>query len=850
MIKMIQDIFWGAKESTKDFDIKNSREIPNFEGKARMLEAEKRHQDVDIKSCLYDTFIGRAKELSYLQNLLKRSLKGTGSFVVISGEAGTGKSTLVKQFASKAVAQDFTYITESFRQIKSYEPYRPFLQIISKLGGSKLKELSQVGASSKTSKKESTNTFSTWDMQALYALQTEKKLAQQILVSTLIKASHKKPLLIALNDVHFAPLTAWQFIHYLTHSIVDHRIVMLITLRQDGKVFKKENMPVYADVLQRMNREQLIEQLRLKRFQEKEVKEFVRQVFKRTDFSSKFVPILYEVSGGLPREIVRILEILIDKNIIYQQDQVWFNQENLVKEDLLHLSKTESNFDNIHKLLKELTIDQKTLLDYSALMDGHLNHRVIASVLDMSPIKVLKHLEDLTAKKILVSLPDGGYRFKQPPVQTFLSEQIREDSKAALHLEIAQAIQKMDDLDKDQKVYLLAYHYLHSPDKISAFKYLHAAGDRALHHLAFLEAIDFYKPALDLINDNPEISEDPQTVEMLVELAWLERVLGDWADSLRCCKMARRLCHCKNDPVLDSQIQIQEGFTYFRRNDWDRAKKRFHDFLSHTNGKTDFNKAIAHYGLASIHFELSDYTAAQEHLEIALALAESLDATALLANILNNLGALENVRGNSLQSIGFYSRSIPLFKKLGNRAGLALIYHNIGMTHAEQGNWEQANQFYGKCLALADEMGIMPQKSITFLNRALALAYLGRFDEAREYNFKAKRLLERLQDELGLAEYYKIQGIIESLQRNWKKAERNLNIALEKYAKKQNELGIAETELEWARLAQNLNDEEKRNYWIAKTLHHYNTLGLNSKVRKIKKEFNINDELMPSAANE
>ena len=93
-------------------------------------------------------------------------------------------------------------------------------------------------------------------------------------------------------------------------------------------------------------------------------------------------------------------------------------------------------------------------------------------------------------------------------------------------------------------------------------------------------------------------------------------------------------------------------------------------------------------------------------------------------------------------------------------------------------------------------MDLSPLKSITFLNRAMALIKLHKIDEAREYNFKALRLLKLLNDELGLAEYYKIMGVIESMDDNKKESVDYFNKALKIFKRFENLLGYAETLLE------------------------------------------------------
>jgi tetratricopeptide (TPR) repeat protein len=245
---------------------------------------------------------------------------------------------------------------------------------------------------------------------------------------------------------------------------------------------------------------------------------------------------------------------------------------------------------------------------------------------------------------------------------------------------------------------------------------------------------------------------------------------------------------------------------------------------------------MANYGLGNIHFELGEYEKSCKFYEAALSTANGLEDKQLMANIFNNMGAIANIRGHRMRAIRLYSKSIPIFKNLSDNFGLARVYNNIGMTHADENNWQHANEFYGQSLMFSDVMGLIPLKSITFLNRASALTHLKKFNEAREYNFKALRLLEHLKDELGMAEYHKIQGIIEREQNNWQEAGEHLQKALEKYGAAEGKLGCAESEEELGRLAKAMNNYKEAVLWFNKALTSYQELGLKERVKIIENQ--------------
>ncbi len=814
----------------------------------RMMNYEEKNITESLEHRLSATFVGRSKQMEQLSTLLERTVKGAGCFVLVSGEAGTGKSTLIRQFSTYAANSGVTFISENLGRVHSFEPYTPFLRMIAKLGGSKIDSLMErVGATEENAPTAARagggNRSPLWNLEALYSLQTRTGLAQQLLISALLEAAREKPLLIALTDAHLAPLTAWQFIHYLSRSIAEHPIMILLSLRQDGKVLNHDKIPVYSDVLQRMNREGLVEKIQLKRFTREETRKYYRNVFYRMDFDSHFIPAVLEVSGGLPRHLVSLTGALVHKKIIYEKNSIWFIRENFSHQMILKISREDNELAGIGSVVRKFDILQKTILNYMVLMQGYnFNHRILADLLNMTPVAIIKQFQFFTDAKILAARDDGKYYFRRPAIQSMIESQIPPETRVTLHSEIADVVSRADYLTNSQKISLLAHHFSHTANKKAAFIYLHRAGEMALKNFAIAEALLYYQKAVALLPSVRNLLERYEQATMLLEAAWLDRMLGNWSESLQFCQMAEEVCDQRTLENLGMHIRIQKGFTYFRENNWEDALRCFRESLDRSAADDQsFNFALLNYGLASVYFELADYVTAKKYYEIALAIASESEYEILLANILNNLGALESVQGNHLQAIGLYSRSVPIFTKMDDRAGLARIYHNIGMTHAEAKNWKHANEFYGKSLHLSDDLGLMPLKSITFLNRALALAYLENFVEAREYNFKALRILEHLHDELGLAEYHKIQGVIERQEGNCERAASFFQLALDEFRKLKNKLGFAETECEMARLFRLNMDGAHANDWTLRAIRSFDGLGLKRQMEAIRDEFGLND---------
>jgi len=776
-------------------------------------------------------FVGREKEFNRLKELFENARGGNGKYILVRGEAGIGKNRLVRRFVEDAVSRGSIYVFEKFTESHAFNPYAPFIKIVDKLKYSAIENDGSFVSSLNKSKEVTENQVSEF----LYDIQNERSVLQQRITAAFSSASRNNPIIIEFTDIHLAPLTSWQFIHYLAHNILDQKILVILTLRQDGRETKPKEMPVYADVLQRMNREGFLEIIQLSRFTISDVRHLLNELFPRSDFSGSFIPMLHEISGGLPDQLSRILELMVLNRDIHSQNNIWFNKERINKAHLIFIVSSEHEREQAIKQLHALSPIQTEISKYAALIDSCLDAELLSKIIDIPKVKLIKELNALKESKILAEDDEGNYKFKKPISRSVIIEQIAAKEKNEKQGKIIDAIENLDSANNQKAVFQLAYfsNLIDNPKK--SFKYLCDAGNYAISKLAFIEAQDFYNNAVQKIPSVLDKTNGVSVISSLMKAAWLDRVLGNWADSLNKCKMAMQLCH-NDDTNLRNQILIQEGLTYFRLSDWKNSSDCFHAALLNTQIISLYDKAMATYGLGNIFFEISQYEESKNYYYQALKIAEELDSHSLRANIYNNLGAIESILGNRLKAIAMYSEGIPLFKKIGDNYGLARLYNNIGMTYAEEESWSKANESYGKSLSISDVHGLAPMKSITFLNRALAFAHLRDFEEAREYNFKAHRLLTQLNDELGLAEYYKIGGIIEREEGSWVEARKNLQKALEKFGILENQLGCAESQYELGKLALAESNPEEMIIWYQKAIKSYRGLGIKDKVKRIEEQ--------------
>jgi len=781
----------------------------------------------------FKNIIGREEELHALNFYLAAAAEGQGSFLLINGEAGIGKSHLIHA-ASKMAAENGFIISEiDFKDFNKYDPYEPFIKLVQSFDN-RLNDVDVLQEQLKTFSEE-LDKKKMDDSESFEKLSSERTILQQLIVTKILDASKKNPIFLFLNNFHNISQTTLQFIHYLAGKFTDHSIMICAALRQDGNETSVKKIPAYVDVLNRMGREGLVTKIKLKRLKREHLKKYLNQRYPKSDFSNSFVNILFEISSGLPSRFLDYLESLEKQGFIYKKDGIWFNSDNITKHSIHNLVIDHSTVWKIKDDIKSLSDIQLEILKIAILFDEKLDYQILSKILNQTKITILRELDYLTNQKFLRRNEDETFELRHETIRIAILRSMKESEIAEKNKLIAQTILNDKNILENQKAFLLAKHFDAANELDLAQRYLIISGNIALRNLALAEAREFFLRALAIIDLKPILLKSKPLIELLIKCAWVDRILGFYKESLAYSARAEELIDI-SDIETYTNLLLQKGLTLFRMNKWDQSVQCFDKCLEHESELNFFNSAVASYGIGSVHFELGNYKQSKRYFERALDDVKKTNNQSFEADILNNLGAVDSVTGEPLKAVARYSESIPIYESLNDDYGLAQVYNNLGLTYADGKKWTDANNCYRKSLYMCDRIGIIPLKLIVFLNHTYALIQLDDLTTAEEYNAKALRLIEKMNDQLGKAEYYKNLGAIRRKQANWEEANQYLEKAMDIYKSLDNKLGNIESAYEMGLLAFEMNDEPAFENWFDVAIDLCNEIGLKEKIHALEEE--------------
>jgi DNA-binding CsgD family transcriptional regulator/tetratricopeptide (TPR) repeat protein len=154
-----------------------------------------------------EVFVGRVRALGEFEGALDAAREGSGTTVLIAGEAGIGKTALASEFARRAREAGFDILLgRSIDLVGTELPYQPFVEALGPLRSPRRVDGRVAGSQLQV-------------FEQTLALLTERAGAA--------------PVLLVLEDLHWADASTLDLVVFLAHNLDDRRVLVLVTYRDD-----------------------------------------------------------------------------------------------------------------------------------------------------------------------------------------------------------------------------------------------------------------------------------------------------------------------------------------------------------------------------------------------------------------------------------------------------------------------------------------------------------------------------------------------------------------------------------------------------------------------------------------
>jgi DNA-binding winged helix-turn-helix (wHTH) protein/tetratricopeptide (TPR) repeat protein len=449
------------------------------------------------------SYVGREPELARLRSVLDAALNGRGAVHLIGGEPGIGKTRMAEELLVLARARGARVLEGRCYEAEGGPPFWPWLQIVRALVADT--PVSRVREWMAASAPDLCRFCADLRLRFPEVRDPPERSPDEDrfylldgVANFLVRASQSQPLVLLLDDLHWADRPSLHLLEMLARMVQRSRMLALGTYRstEQGQGALAEHMPT----LLRNG-----ESTQLSGLSEQEVARWIAG--EPSLDHAAIAAQLHHVSSGNPLFVVHIARLLRADPASYAA---------LAAGQLLIPEEVR---DVIGRRIAQLPEASVALLGCAAALGQRFRGSDLRRVADLPQERMLGLLQDAVDARIVSPEGLGSYRFGHPLIREALHQGLRMPERARLHQRIADVLEATGGGEDGSRLDELAYHACEAAPIGGAERAVHyaeRAAARALASTAYEAAAEYYRRALQAL----ELSAAP-SFETAVELRLL-----------------------------------------------------------------------------------------------------------------------------------------------------------------------------------------------------------------------------------------------------------------------------------------------------------------------------------------
>lgn len=705
-----------------------------------------------------DPLIGRKAELEQTRRIATRAKAGELQLLLIEGDLGLGKSRLVSEMAREWVADGNVGYGSKCISYGRQIPYQGWQEILMAMCGLRpdlppRQQLDQL-ARSMADLEPPPGYPAFWtdrlpllgDVLGLEIPENDftRTITGQLrrnnifaLVEALVRRQvERRPLLIVLEDIHWADELSLSLVAHLTQTLFDMPLLLVLAYRP--------SVPgTPSSWLTDLKNRPFTHLIQLNTLSREESSDLVKIILDDTPVSPDAQEIILGRGQGNPFFLHEICRAIIDVMATSPVEP----RQLLEKVDL-----PDSVHDALLMRVDRLPEAEKLTLKIASVIGVRFQRPLLEAVHPMAQAEYLlpTQLQELENENLIcmeVSAPKWEYVFRNEVTREIVYEGLLLAQRRQLHGAVGAALEKL----APDEVESLAFHFSRSDNTEMALHYLKLAGQKASREYANHTAIGYYSDILTCLAERPsetragsiitpeywdvlqervklynllgeryEESEDLGTLGLIAEALGDDRrramtakqwanfyeTIGDYISGVELAERVVQLAQQAGDEKLVGEGYNQAGKLLYRLGQYETAElslqrawhiaQKYHDVGAQAD-------CLGNLGLVA--YYQADYEIARYFFKEAVELWRDLGDHLGLGNGLRHLGQVYYMLGQYMDALHCYEESLALHSKIGDRAGEALTRHYLAQVQRSLGNYPAAQQLFEQALATHQTIG-------------------------------------------------------------------------------------------------------------------------------------------------
>jgi tetratricopeptide (TPR) repeat protein len=650
--------------------------------------------------------VDRTEEMNVLKEAVYRAVHGEGGLVFIHGEAGIGKTRLVRELGAYARSRGVQVLygrCPALFRMDGVPPYILWKEVIKDyLETCNPEQLYRVigyypAEVAKLVPELSQKLRSIPQSLPISPEQEQNRLFEAV-SQFITNISRETPLLVVLDDLQWTDPSSLLLLHYLARGVQKTPLLLLGAYRSTDIDAKHPLTPVLTE----LKRERLPQSVSLKRMSPEDTSELIRQILEQDDVPPEFCSLVYDKTRGNPFFVEEVIESLKEEGVIYLERNGWKVKE--VSE--IEFPETVRNV--VKARIGRLDEDCQSVLTMASFVGNDFTLEALQGVTGLNEDKLGKIVDGLLKTGLLKHRDVRGEdvcSFADIIVRDVVNEEAGIYERKKLHGLVGTTLEKVYAAKIDEHFGELASHFLESGDKEKALDYFLKAADKATRIFANNEAASYFQSALKLLaGEECDLKERKNVLERLGDT---KKLIGEYEGSLRYWNDALSLSKQPEDKETSARLHRKMANVLWN-NVGDTKKANEHHKAAFQILETEPDSVE----LARLYEDMAEMISmgatgkmseALSWAEKSVELAERLNAREVIARSYACLGEISGWLGDTKKSIKCFEKALEIALDNGYMDTALWVYNDAGMFPAEE--HEKISECLEKGFELAKKVG-------------------------------------------------------------------------------------------------------------------------------------------------
>jgi DNA-binding NarL/FixJ family response regulator len=633
----------------------------------------------------FEHFVGRGSELARLLAAFRKTkAEGIGSALVIGGDAGVGKSRLLREFENRVRRERCLVLHGCCVEYVS-TPYEPFIDAL--IGGAHASPLERElrGLSER-----------------IVAPEVERLRRFRLVEEHLRRrCAEAGALIIAIEDLQWSDAATLDLWRYLARRLSDAPVLTIGTFRSEEIVRDAARSAQLA----------------------RAVRDGIVNIALEPLSNPEIISLLSGADGSMPLEppaLARIVELS--------------EGSPLVAEELLRSALEDGRSEasripgsvaaSIIERLRELKSTEQEMLLAAAVIGRDFDASLLAALIEAPEDAILTALRRARNLQLIVERADHpSFRFRHAITRETLYRELLHSEARRLHGRIAALLELSSDENEDE----VAYHLWAAQDAVRAISANEAAGDRFAAMNAYGDASRSYERALDFANDYDR-------ARLVEKVSFALSLVGEIHRARMWCQLGAQELRRSGQEHASFSLMLQLARQLYESGDVDRALEtvelvraelrsqeiaaiHYHAtttlagmlatlgrarpalaVLDEADGiegpRDESDRFRAHTARGNAFSSLGDYSVARTHHGAALRIAERIDNIVYRVHALGNVANVSVLSGALTEAQSTYAYGVGLAERYGLQRNAAMLRCDAGLAALDAGKLESALQAF------------------------------------------------------------------------------------------------------------------------------------------------------------